>query len=764
MQQAVDEFGRLDIVVNNAGILRDAMSFNITEAEWDSVIEVHLKGHLATCHHAVKHWRALGKAGEEVSGRIINTASESGLYGQAGQINYATAKAGIVSMTIVLAREMKKYGVTANVVCPRALTRMTETVAGAAEFMTGPEWEPENISPLVVFLASDAAADVSGQVFVVWGTACTSWRASRSRTRSTAARGGGPRGADRPQGRALRRPPQQGPADGLRAIGGQRSDATTTSPTGRCSSTSCASWRSGSPTSRATSTSTPRRTLTFRQWDEQSNQAARWLVDNGVRKGDRVAIALPNEYCLRWIVAYAAVHKAGRRDGAREHAPVDAGDDRDPRPRGDLGDVHVQRPARSRSSGAREVPSLRSIVCADGPADGDARMGRRDRRLDASEIQVPVDADDMADIMYTSGTTGLPKGVLVRHRNVAMIPNAAPHWTSRGWLHGAPLFTFAGMSFIFNPMKMGLTGLYMPRFDVDHWFDVVERDKPMMIFLVPAMAELITASPRFEAADLSAPIAVSIGSAPLAPATLKKLQDRMPQASVINSYGLTEAGPAFITMPKEEAPKRIGSVGKPMAPMEVKVVDPDTDELRAPNDVGELLVRLPGKRREYYKDDGASAATWTDDGWLRTGDLAYLDADGFVYISGPHQGHDHPRRQQHLRHRRGSRDPRAPRRAGSRRDRRAAPRARRRRRRVRRVQARRHARRSDAHRVLRRAPRRLQAPAPPLVRQRAPRNATGKVMKHKLRSKRRSVLRLLSMITVRRNVFLRSSRADACGR
>jgi NAD(P)-dependent dehydrogenase (short-subunit alcohol dehydrogenase family) len=170
VQQAVDEFGRLDIVVNNAGILRDAMSFNITEAEWDSVIEVHLKGHVATCHHAVKHWRALGKSGEEVSGRIINTASESGLYGQAGQINYATAKAGIVSMTIVLAREMKKYGVTANVVCPRALTRMTETVAGAAEFMTGPEWEPENISPLVVFLASDAAADVSGQVFVVFGT------------------------------------------------------------------------------------------------------------------------------------------------------------------------------------------------------------------------------------------------------------------------------------------------------------------------------------------------------------------------------------------------------------------------------------------------------------------------------------------------------------------------------------------------------------------------------------------------------------------
>jgi NAD(P)-dependent dehydrogenase (short-subunit alcohol dehydrogenase family) len=170
VRQALDTYGRLDIVVNNAGILRDAMSFNITEEQWDSVLRVHLHGHMATSHAAAKHWRDQAKAGEETSGRIINTASESGLYGQAGQANYAAAKAGIVAMTIVLARELKKYNVTANVVCPRALTRMTETVPGAAEFMQGPEWDPENIAPLVVFLASEAAADVSGQVFVAFGT------------------------------------------------------------------------------------------------------------------------------------------------------------------------------------------------------------------------------------------------------------------------------------------------------------------------------------------------------------------------------------------------------------------------------------------------------------------------------------------------------------------------------------------------------------------------------------------------------------------
>jgi len=356
--------------------------------------------------------------------------------------------------------------------------------------------------------------------------------------------------------------------------------------------------------------------ITFREWDERSNQVARWLLDHGVERQDRVAIYLESTECLRWITTYAGIHKAGAvmvpvntRLVADEVATI-----------------------LSHAEPAAVVTNLTVPI----PVAATMTMDRWSE-IDAyenDEIQVPLDADDMADIMYTSGTTGLPKGVLVRHRNVAMMPNSVPEWMGRGWLHGAPLFTFAGMSFIYNPMKMGLAGLYMPKFDVDHWFDVVERDKPAMIFMVPAMAELVTASERFEGADLSSPFAVSIGSAPLAPATLKRLQDRMPQASVANSYGLTEAGPAYIVMPKADLDRKPGSVGKPMPPMEIKVVDPDDDEPRAANAVGELLVRLPGKRREYYKDDGATASAWTEDGWLRTGDLAYLDDEGFVYISG----------------------------------------------------------------------------------------------------------------------------------
>ncbi len=311
-----------------------------------------------------------------------------------------------------------------------------------------------------------------------------------------------------------------------------------------------------------------------------------------MRKGDRVAIYMDSEHCLEWIVAYAAVHKAGA-----VMVPVNT--------RLALDEVETILRHAEPSASSPTTGSLARCRHAS-PSDrrrrhGRARLDRRRRVQSRARSKWRSTLDDIADIMYTSGTTGLPKGVLVRHRNVAMMPNCVPHWSGAGWLHGAPLFTFAGMSFIYNPMKLGLAGLYMPKFDVDHWFDVIERDRPTMIFMVPAMAELVTASPRFEASDLSSPFAVSIGSAPLAPATLQRMQDRMPQAAVANSYGLTEAGPAYIVMPREDLARKPGSVGKAMPPMEVKVVDADTETEMAAGEVGELLVRLPGKRREYYQ-------------------------------------------------------------------------------------------------------------------------------------------------------------------
>ena len=173
VEQAIDTFGSLDILVNNAGILRDKMSFNMDESDWDDVIRVHLKGHFAATHHAAVYWRNRAKSGEDVTGRIINTSSEAGLYGTAGQANYAAAKAGIAALTWVEARELGRYGVTSNAIAPRARTRMTETIFGGDGMSSGEggfdAWDPKNIANVACFLAAPASADITGQILVVFG-------------------------------------------------------------------------------------------------------------------------------------------------------------------------------------------------------------------------------------------------------------------------------------------------------------------------------------------------------------------------------------------------------------------------------------------------------------------------------------------------------------------------------------------------------------------------------------------------------------------
>ena len=172
---AVREFGDLHILVNNAGFIRDAMSFSMEEAQFDSVVSVHLKGHFAPSHFAALHWRNKAKELEGTDGglpprRIINTTSESGLFGGPGQGNYGSAKGGIITMTTILARELSRYNVTVNCIAPRARTPMTEVNPKFAKPESGfDKYDPANISPMVAFLASDHAADINAQTFIVLG-------------------------------------------------------------------------------------------------------------------------------------------------------------------------------------------------------------------------------------------------------------------------------------------------------------------------------------------------------------------------------------------------------------------------------------------------------------------------------------------------------------------------------------------------------------------------------------------------------------------
>lgn len=188
---ALDNFGKLNIVVNNAGILRDRMIFNMAEEDWDSVLAVHLKGTFNMTRHACEYWREQHKAGNLLNGRIINTASDAGLLGNIGQCNYGAAKAAVAAMAIIVGQEMKKYGVTANAIAPIARTRLTvDATPSTAAIMGGPVGEgefdvfsPLNVAPLVCWLVSDDAAEVNGEVFRVGGSTVWPMRGWQSGSR-----------------------------------------------------------------------------------------------------------------------------------------------------------------------------------------------------------------------------------------------------------------------------------------------------------------------------------------------------------------------------------------------------------------------------------------------------------------------------------------------------------------------------------------------------------------------------------------------------
>jgi acyl-CoA synthetase (AMP-forming)/AMP-acid ligase II len=372
--------------------------------------------------------------------------------------------------------------------------------------------------------------------------------------------------------------------------------------------------------------------ITFGRWERESNRLAHGLQAKGVGRGDLVAIDLEAEQILDFIVSYSAVHKIGavavpmnnrlspsEMRSILEHAEVTA-----------LVCSGLFEDAVTPLSAS--LASL-AVVASVGPAEHGRFADLEDiKSEDTSAIQVPVDAIDLADVMYTSGTTGMPKGVAVRHGNIATLPNALPPWNGLKWLTATPVFTFAGLGFIYNPMKAGMTVLYLPRFDAGPWLDIVERERPAIAFVVPAMARLLIHHPNFDSADLSSLQRLFLGSAPLSPDTVERLQARLPGAAVLNSYGMTEGGHATFAMDPEGARTRPSAVGRPAPPVEVRIVD-DEGKALPTGETGEVTTRNPRGHREYYRNPEATARMW-EGGWLHTGDLGYLDADGYLYIVG----------------------------------------------------------------------------------------------------------------------------------
>jgi acyl-CoA synthetase (AMP-forming)/AMP-acid ligase II len=367
--------------------------------------------------------------------------------------------------------------------------------------------------------------------------------------------------------------------------------------------------------------------LTIGDWDGEASRVARGLIALGVAPGDRVALLLRQLDALEFVVAYAGTHKAG---GIAvpvniRLSPIEV-----------AGVLRHCEPAVVIASAdllhliPEDVGSATVITVGSGTP---LQTLEDIKDADRSDLQVSRDPDDLAEILYTSGTTSTPKGVAIRHSNSALFLRAKPEWSRRPWLHASPVFTFAGLTFVYQPLRMGMSTLYLPKFSVADWLRLLETERPKSCFLVPSMVELLIADPATEQADWSMVEMLSVGSAPIAPATMARLIELVPNALVTNSYSMTEAGTAYFFMGKGEGETHPGSVGRPVPPAEVRVVDDDEQPVGV-DKIGNVHVKPAGKMREYYNEPAASAAVFHEDGWLRTGDLGRVDAEGYLYIAG----------------------------------------------------------------------------------------------------------------------------------
>lgn len=347
--------------------------------------------------------------------------------------------------------------------------------------------------------------------------------------------------------------------------------------------------------------------LTYGAWRSRSNALARGLRARGIEPGDRVALFFDNASWIDYAVSYVGVLAARA----------------------------VAVPLSVRSA-PRELEHMlghsgaRLVLARPGARDGGVDRRTVEAGMSGDPLDDPPAPDDPADILYTSGTTGLPKGVASRHVNVAYGEPPDPAWEGRTFVHAIPNATFAGThAMLLLPMRAGMTNVVLPSFDPDAYCAAVERHRASFTYLVPAMGALIVSSGAHERHDLSSMRLVMFGAAPMPAGVLRRLAEAFGGARLLNLYGLTEAGQAVTRAVYD--PSRPASVGKPAGATRVRIAGPSGAEQPA-GEPGEVWLRLDGVRqREYYRDPDATARVFAG-GWTRTGDIGYLDEDGYLYL------------------------------------------------------------------------------------------------------------------------------------